>query len=234
MVSAALPATSAQAHSPFARQGLSAVSKLRAAMTADVVKDLERLQDRVAMVSVARVYEAPLLANLLQAALEGDHLQISYESRRTRSERLIYPYGVYTGLGFWYCACFDYRNNRHASLRADRILSMERVEGLEPPTALTIQEWLKRPQAEGPTMPLHATLTPRGMTTIDWSAFGGALTLNGSGEGDIDTDIPATSLGYYSRIFLQLGGEANITSPPELIDLLCIQARALLATYGRN
>lgn len=70
------------------------------------------------------------------------------------------------------------------------------------------------------------------MKTLDWSAFGPALTQDATGQGLIDTMITVTSLDFYARIFLQLGGEATIHTPHELIDLLCAQAQAILARYS--
>jgi predicted DNA-binding transcriptional regulator YafY len=79
-------------------------------------------------------------ADLLQAARDEVHLHISYDLRRGSSERLIFPYGLVAGLGFWYCACYGYRRGIHAWLWADRIRSLERVDALEPPETLTLPE----------------------------------------------------------------------------------------------
>jgi predicted DNA-binding transcriptional regulator YafY len=218
--------------SPFSSQSISAITKLRAAMAPDVLRELDELRERVAIVTPARAYEAPLLPELLQAARDGDHLRVGYQSRRGPSERLVYPYGLYAALGFWYCACFDYNRRVHVSLRADRILWLERVEGQKPPPPLTLQAWLRQPRGDEQTLPLRATITPRGMTIIDWSAFGTALKEDETGGGTIDTVIPVTSLEYHARLFLPLAGEATIESPSELIDRLREAARALLARYG--
>jgi predicted DNA-binding transcriptional regulator YafY len=220
----------AYTQSPFSSRSGSAIGKLRAAMAPDVLREVDELRTRVAMVTISRIYEAPLLPELLQAARDGAHLRIAYESRRESSERLIYVYGLYAGLGFWYCACFDYARRVHASLRADRIVWVERVEGHERPPAMTLQAWLEQPRRADRTLHLRAKVTPRGMKIIDWSAFGPALTERQAG-GEIDTDIPAGSLDYYARLFLPLGGEAEIESPPELIGVLCRAARAVLARY---
>jgi predicted DNA-binding transcriptional regulator YafY len=220
------------ARSPFRVPGDAAIRKLRDAMPSAVVAELDTLREHVAMISVERMYEAPLLADLLQAARDGIHLRISYESRRARSERVIYPCGIYAGLGFWYCACFDYTRGIHVSLRVDRIDAIEQVEVHERPPAMTLRQWLERPREREHTLPLRATITPRGMAVVDWSAFGQGLTNDAYGVGHIDTPIASGSLEFYARIFLQLGGEATVESPPQLIDLLCEQANAILARYA--
>src|SRR5579875_3081315 len=78
------------APSPFREPSVSAITKLRGALSPDIVRDLDRLRERVAAVGVDRTYDAPFLANLLQAACDGAHLRIGYDSRRGSSERVIY------------------------------------------------------------------------------------------------------------------------------------------------
>ena len=51
--------------SPFSAEGVSAVTKLRAALPADVVGELDALREHVAIVEPVRDYEAPLLGELL-------------------------------------------------------------------------------------------------------------------------------------------------------------------------
>src|ERR687886_955746 len=81
--------------SPFSSQSLSAVTKLRAALPPDVVGELDRLRRHVAVVEPVREYEAPLLGELLKAALDGAHLKVVYDSKSGISERVVYPFGVY-------------------------------------------------------------------------------------------------------------------------------------------
>lgn len=219
--------------SPFREPSVSAITKLRGALSPDIVRDLDRLRERVAAVGVERTYDAPFLANLLQAAFDRAHLRIAYDSRRGSSERVIYPYGLIAGLGFWYCACFDYKRSDHVWLRADRVRSLERVEGLDPPEAMTLPEWLRRPAGiRQVNLRLRAMVTARGMKELDWSAFPGALVRGTDGSGRIDMDMPMSSLDFYARLFLRLGTEAVVESPAELIDILRREAQDILSLYG--
>ena len=54
------------APSPFRAPSVSAITKLRAALAPDVVRDFDRWRERVMVVGVARTYDAPFLADLLQ------------------------------------------------------------------------------------------------------------------------------------------------------------------------
>jgi predicted DNA-binding transcriptional regulator YafY len=79
---------------PFSCEGISAVTKLRAALPKETVSELDRLRRHVAVVEPVREYEAPLLGELLCAALDGTHLKIVYDSIRSgASERVVFPFG---------------------------------------------------------------------------------------------------------------------------------------------
>src|SRR5215216_5792936 len=122
---------------PFSTQSLSAVTKLRAALPREVVAELDRLRRHVFVGVPVRDYEAPLLGELLSAALDRAHLKVTYDSIESGvTERVIFPYGLYASQGYWYCACFDRKREMNVPMRADRFLSVERAEGFEPPRAL--------------------------------------------------------------------------------------------------
>src|ERR671927_182672 len=55
------------AESPFAAQSVSAITKLRAALPPDVVRELDRIAAHVVVLEPTRDYRAPLLADLLAA-----------------------------------------------------------------------------------------------------------------------------------------------------------------------
>ncbi len=109
------------------------------------------------------------------------------------------------------------------------------MEGREPPEALTLGEWLCRPAETGQDMfPLRATITARGMAELDWSMVTGGLAQETGGSGRIAMAIPATSLDFYTRLFLRLGAEATVMSPPALIAALRHEATAILSLYDAD
>lgn len=218
--------------SPFRESNLSVIAKLRTALAPEVLRELERLQSRVALVGLARMYEAPFLSRLLEAAMEQVHLRIEYESRTGSSARLIFPYGVISGLGFWYCGCYDYSRNAHSWLRADRITSVEQELGHLPRATMSLQEWLQACNRTGSkTVELRARVTAGGMKILDWSHFREGLTFHAKGDASIKMCVPVDSLEFYARQFLPLGKAVVVRSPQRLIDLIKQQARDLLALY---
>ncbi len=217
---------------PFAAQSLSAVTKLRAALPPEVVRELDRVRQYIVVNETERRYEAPLLQDLFQAACDGAHVRIVYDSRSGLSERIIYPFGLYAAAGFWYCACYDYQRCINLSLRADRLREATRVEGLERPAVPSLREWLatRERHAEQP-LRLRATVTERGMKQFDLSALFGPGTVDVR-DGAIDTVIPEAEVDFFAARLLPLGTEIVVESPPELIDALRRKAEAIAALYA--
>lgn len=221
------------AQSPFVTQSLSAITKLRAALPPDVVRELDRIHRHVAVIEGQRSYEAPLLADLLSAALDGAHLRVVYDSRSGVSERLIFPFGLYASSGFWYCACYDYKRGRNLSLRADRFRSIERVEGPTRPAHVPIADWLRvveRPGDEA-MLSLQATASERGMKDFNLHLLFGEIEADERGGGVIDAMIPEREVEWYAAQLLPLGAEVRVTAPPQLIAAIGKKAREIAALY---
>jgi predicted DNA-binding transcriptional regulator YafY len=220
------------AQSPFSTQSLSAITKLRSALPPDVVRELDRIRQHVAVIERPRSYEAPLLGDLLRAALDGVHLRVVYDSRSGRSERVVFPFGLYASYGFWYCACYDYKREKPLSLRADRVVSITPVEGLERPAYQPITDWLnivERDDGSGPR--LRASVSERGMKSFDLHALFGQITPDGQGGGVIDATIPESEIDWYAAQLLPLGSDVLITSPPQLIAAMRQKAREIAELY---
>jgi predicted DNA-binding transcriptional regulator YafY len=220
------------AQSPFTDESLSAMTKLRNAIPADVIKEIDRVRRHVAVVEPVRSYEAPLLAELLRASVEGAHLRVVYESRFGVSERLIYPLGVVAEHGFWYCVSYDYRRRGILSLRADRFRSVERAEGEEIPATLSLRDWLETrwQDAEDPVL-LRARVTRAGAAHYEVGALFGTVEIGEDGQGVVETTIPASEVDYFAARLLTVGAELTVESPPELIQAIRQKAAALLALY---
>lgn len=221
--------------SPFAAQSLSAITKLRESLPAEILGEIDRIGQHIAVIERPRHYNAPLLAELLTAALTGAHLVISYDSASGRTERTIFPHGLYAATGFWYCACYDYRRSANISLRADRVLSLRRVEGLERPEPIIVRDWLQivetLSEQEENAMHLRATLTARGMKRFELAELAEWMNADSTGGGILDATIPRTELDYYARIFLALGTDATVQTPPEMIAAIRQQAQEILCLY---
>lgn len=220
------------ADTPFSTQSLSAITKLRQALPVDVVQRLDNIHERIVLVGAQRVYKAPLLAAILHAAMDTVHLRITYKSRSGVSERFIYPFGLYAHNGFWYCACFDYTRQQHVSLRADRFLALEREEGHEKLPDMPVRAWLQASNPyKGNTVLMHVTISKRGMKDMNWAIFDQQIAIDEHGCGTFHKEIPESELDFYVCLFLPLGTEVTIESPPELIKAMRRKAEELLKHY---
>jgi predicted DNA-binding transcriptional regulator YafY len=226
--------------SPFSAQSLSAVTKLRAALPPDVVAELDRLRRHVAVVEPVREYEAPLLGELLRASLDKAHLKVAYDSIRSGvSERLVFPFGLYASQGFWYCACFDHKREANVSLRADRFLSAERVEGLErPPHHVALESWIHALESRGgERLTLRAYVTERGTKSFELASLFGRIEAEGEAadgrrSGIAEAEIPRSEIDFYASRLLSVGTEVKVESPPELVEAMRNKAREIAQLYG--
>jgi predicted DNA-binding transcriptional regulator YafY len=218
------------AQSPFAAQSLSAVTRLRNAMPPDVVRELDRVHRHVAVVQPARSYEAPFLADVLRAALDGVHLEIAYESVSRTAKRLIFPYGIFAAHGFWYCACHDRERGAGIALRVDRIRALERKEGLEPIQSMSLRDFLDTRERDAvDVVHLRIKVTSRGAKRFELSTLFPGETVNDHGR--LEVDLPRSELGWFADQLLPLGTDIVVESPPELIDLIRGKAATIAESY---
>jgi predicted DNA-binding transcriptional regulator YafY len=222
--------------SPFSSQNLSAITKLRAALPPDVVGELDSLRRHVAVLDPAREHEAPLLSEVLGAALDGVHLKAVYDSIRSGiSERLIYPFGVYASQGFWYCFCYDYRREANVSLRADRFRAVEPVEGFERPPHVPFSEWVRPFESGGGEMiQVRAYASERGMKSFELESLFGKIGRDSDGRGVINVKVPRSEIDFYAARLLSAGTEVKVESPPELVELVRRKAEQIAELYSQD
>lgn len=221
--------------SPFSAQNLSAVTKLRAALPPDVVRELDGLRRHVAVFEPIREYEAPLLGELLQAAVEGSHLTVVYDSVSGISERTIYPHGVFAYRGFWYCACHDYKRDKKVSLRADRFHFIEPAEGFGQLPHVPLEEWVREDEGrDGEMLTLRAYVSERAMKSFELATLFGRIETAPSGGGVIDAMVSSSAIDYYAARLLSLGTDVKVQSPPELIESIREQVQAMARLYSQD
>jgi predicted DNA-binding transcriptional regulator YafY len=218
---------------PFSTKSLSAVTKLRAALPKEVVAELDRLRRHVFVGGPVRDYGAPLLGELLSAALDGAHLKVTYDSIRSGlTERVIFPHGLYASQGYWYCACFDRKRMMNVPMRADRFLSAERVEGFEPPPELSIQGWIgSAREVAGERLRVRARVTERGRKSFELASLFGSIAPDEGRGGTFEAEIPLSEIDYYASRLLSVGADITVDSPSELVEAIENKAREIVRLY---
>ena len=222
--------------SPFSAEGVSAVTKLRAALPQDVVRELDKLREHVAIVEPIRDYEAPLLKDLLSAALDGAHLKVSYDSVRSgASERVIFPFGVYASQGFWYCACHDYKRDMNVSLRADRFLSIERLEGPGTPprpSHIPLGKWTREVRGDpGERLVLRVSVGECAAKSFELVSLLGRIEVGPGGRAVVEAGIPRSEIDFYASRLLGVGADVRVESPPELTRTMRERALEIARLY---
>jgi predicted DNA-binding transcriptional regulator YafY len=218
------------AQSPFAPESLSAITKLRAALPPAALERLDRVREHVAVVEFGRGTPAPYLPDLLAAALDGRGLAIVYDSRAGRSERTIWPIGLYAADGFWYCACHDAKRGHVVSLRADRVRSLSSTEERPRPNLPSLRAWLRLRETGGEPLPFRARLTERGATDFEVQTLFGAAA-GGEEGGVIEGTVPASEVAWYAARLVGAGPDVTVESPPELVDAIRRRTEAVVARY---
>lgn len=219
--------------SPFSSESLSAVTKLRAALPPDIVVEIDRLRSHVAVLDPVRHYEAPLLGELLEAALDEAHLEVVYDSKSGVSERVIYSFGLYASQGFWYCACHDYDRDHKLVMRADRFLSVERVEGFDRPPHAPLSEWRGKFEGGGESIEIRASMSERGAKNFHIESLFGRIHTDPDGGRSIEVEVPRSQIDFYAASLLGVGTEVEVHSPPELAEAMRRKAREVVELYER-
>ncbi len=222
--------------SPFSEESVSAVTKLRAALPPDVVGELDVLREHVAVVETVRDYEAPLLGDLLRAALDGAHLRITYDSISSGArERVIFPFGVYASQGFWYCACRDYKREMNVSLRADRFLSAKRLEGPGTPPRpprIPMRSWTRGVRGDpGERIRLRVSVGERSAKSFELVSLLGRIEVDRSGHTVVDAEIPRSEIDFYASQLLSIGTDVRVESPAELVRAIRQKALEVARLY---
>lgn len=221
--------------SPFSSEGVSAVTKLRAALPPDVVRELDALREHVAVIELVREYEAPLLGDLLQAAVDGAHLKVTYDSIRSGvSERVIFPFGVYASQGFWYCACHDYKREMNVALRADRFLSVERSDGPPRPPHISLGNWTREVRNDlGERLRLRVSVSERGAKSFELVSLLGRIEVEEDGGAVVEAKIPRSEIDFYASRLLSVGTDVLVESPAELVWAIREKALEVARLYDR-
>ncbi len=221
------------AQSPFAAQSLSAITKLRNAMPAEIVRELDRFRQHVVVVQPTPSYDAPWLAEILQASLDQVHLVVEYESMSRVASRRIFPYGLYAAQGFWYCACYDYDRQTGIGLRADRIRTLQREDGIPPALAMSLRDWLAGRQVDAvDPVRIRARVTPRGAKRFERSSIFGDNSVDEGGL--LEADVPRAELPWFASQLLPLGADIIVEAPPELVEFINEQASSILEIYEKS
>lgn len=215
---------------PFQLNVTTAREKLLSVIPLSLRNRLEKLSDVFQLRQPPQTVTTPFLSEIMAAALSKNRLFVTYHSQTKRSEKTLEPMGVYASNGLWYLYARDLVLNDLRYYRIDRLLSvtplMELVENSVP---LKMMETDYHPKE---TIKLVVELGEKGVNKcLETPYLRDSLVINKDGTGYIDGRLSPSDLSYTAEFVLQLGAEAKVIEPREMIDWLIDKANALLNIY---
>ncbi|WP_188691587.1 helix-turn-helix transcriptional regulator [Pullulanibacillus camelliae] len=222
---------------PFKAEIKTALNKFYHSLPQDVKSTIDEMKHRVAFWSPKRPHAAPYLKDLLEAAVSQTSLCIEYDGSHGPQERRIFPVGLYSHNGLWYCPAYCFKRQAFRLFRADRVLN---VLPTPPPDAvdvpsMSITEWLEHAERGGQTtLPLKVQLTAEGVrhaqNLLDLETM---ITMNADRTGTLYGRIPQSEIGYFTELIWSLGTEARLEEPIEIIELIQVKLQKLSHFYKK-
>jgi proteasome accessory factor C len=171
------------------------------------------------------------LAAVRQAVEAGQPLEIDYlsGSRDELTTRLIEPAQVVTMDGHWYLDAFCHRAGDMRRFRVDRINAVRHPDRPAAP-ARRVARAAEDSFVPGPgAVEVRLRLGPG----AQWVAESVPLrSLSRARDGSVsEVVLDVGGMAWFERLLLQLGTEAQVVSPPELVDLAARAARRVLRVY---
>ncbi|GAA0386660.1 YafY family protein [Paenibacillus motobuensis] len=218
---------------PFNADIESASRKLLAAMPGDTRGKISQLETVLSFWNPKRGLLAPYLKELIEAAAENRIITMGYQSKSSDKERNVAPIGVYTNDGLWYMPAYDMDTGRIQLFRVDRILSLTVTEDTYK-VGTELMEWLQSYTISSPVR-LVVELTREGIRKSRSKPWYQPILLEKEREdgiiGLIDTVIDRNEIPFTAEFFAQLGKEARVIEPQEIIDHIRCHAEELLGHY---
>jgi proteasome accessory factor C len=185
------------------------------------------------------VDSSPLLGPLRAAVVSGEQVEIKYfgSSARAPSTRVVDPYQVVVREGKWYLDGWCHQGGGLRRFQLDRVQAVRLTRRpAEAIGSLSEQERasLSRPEAFlGASEAVMATVV---LPSEARFAVEGLVTdgLKDLGDGRLMATIPVSDAeGWFGRLLLLLGPNAEVIEPPALVDVGARAARRALERYSR-
>jgi predicted DNA-binding transcriptional regulator YafY len=208
--------------------------KLYASLPSDVRKKIDRLDSILSFWNIKRSVPSPYLKEIIEAASENQIISIEYMSKSKNTTREIAPVGVYSYDGFWYMPAFDLLRNEIRVFRLDRILSLESLQKKYDPQ-ISLIDWLDNHTAQktNDTIRLYVELTREGMRQCSSQVWlESHIIITNEAHGFIDIEIDKCEIEFVTKFFYQLGTNAKVIEPREIIDNIRKQSQDILMHYS--
>jgi predicted DNA-binding transcriptional regulator YafY len=224
----ALSSISQLSDAPFAAERASLAAKLRAALPAPQLAQVESLLGAVAVEVPEREQRAPHLEALLEAARARRWVVVDYDSAERRSRQHILPIKLTTQNGYWYCQAYSVER------QAERVYRVDRVAALAPPEvgfqAPPVPDPVPYDHPDHPE--LVVSLTAAGVRALEVDPqLGPIVARQPDGSGVLRQRVPPSDLDWFARFFAGFGSDADVQAPVELRQRMQALGHLLLDRY---
>jgi predicted DNA-binding transcriptional regulator YafY len=222
----ALGGLSKMADAPFQAERNSLMSKIQALLPEKHRDRVEGLLEKLSIEVPDRPQRSPMLEALVGLLESGKWLTMSYRSAGPAFKVTGKPLRVYADRGFWYLRALVEGQDR--AYRVDRI---EEIEETEPLSSSVVEQL---PYTD-PSHPLvRVCLGPKGIRRVENDQHLYSLVTGLEPPATIEFNCPPHELEWYAKFFGEMGEEAIIDSPPELIERVIERAETLLKIYRKS
>lgn len=208
----------------------SASRKLYISLPDDTKNKVDRLESILSFLNHKRSVSSPFLSDIIDASIENNILNIEYVSKSENKFKKVKPIGVYAQDGLWYMPAYDMANCSVRLFRVDRILSLENSKEIfEVP--IKLKDWLNSFTINTP-IKLYVELTREGIRqcrSIHW--LEPHIIMTNEDEGYIDIVIDESEIEFVSSYFFQLGIDARVIEPLEIINNIKQRAHKIINHY---
>lgn len=207
--------------------------KLYSSLPTDMKMKVDQFSSVLTFWNIKRSVSSPYLKEIIEAAMEKQVIHLEYISKSGKSVREVVPIGIYAYNGFWYMPSFDITWREARLFRTDRIQALSRLNRTYDPE-ITLDNWLIRsPELElAPPFRLYVELTREGLRQCRSQPWlEPYIVMKNEEQGYIDTTIDRTEIEYVTRYFYQLGIDAKVLEPQEIVNRICVLAEEILQHY---
>jgi predicted DNA-binding transcriptional regulator YafY len=188
----------------------------------DVQETIYKMKNYISFQQHSISKPAPFTSEILMAASEKRKISITYQSKHSITNSIIFPIGVYFEKGFWYMPAV--KNESFRLYRVDRVLSLQALDEVNS-SIPSLKGWLKQ-KDERETIEVKLKFTEFGVRLSETDPHFNTVENNEWKE-----QVPLEELSFLARKIFSFGAEVEVLAPKELQEMMIKEAKACLSLY---
>jgi len=203
------------------------MSKIQALLPEKHRERVEGLLEKVEMQIPERSQRSPMLEGLVALLEEGKWAKFTYRSGGPAFPVIAKPLRILADRGFWYLRALTEGEER--AYRVDRI---EAIEECAPPVDQPTAEPLPYSHPSHPQV--RVRLSAKGIRRVENDQHLYSLVAAAEPPFTLEFHCPPSELDWYARYFGEMGEDALVELPAELIDRIRDRAQKILGLYEKS